>query len=105
MITNIENEYRVSERVVLRAGDRFRVSGGPYYRLSNGEKIAMAARGVMTFRRALRTGRGGRRVLIEASAGEGTVILHVEGSRRSPVDGLVARPYKITRKLREKTKG
>jgi hypothetical protein len=38
-------------------------------------------------------------------AGEGTVILHVEGSRRSPVDGLVARPYKITRKLREKNKG
>jgi hypothetical protein len=105
MTTTVEHEYRVSERVVLRAGDRFRVSGGPYYRLSNGEKIAMAARGVMTFRRALRTGRGGKRVLIEASAGEGTVILHVEGSRRSPVDGLVPRPYKITRKLREKTKG
>jgi hypothetical protein len=105
MTTTVEHEYRVSTRVVLRAGDRFRVSGGPYYRLSNGEKTAMAARGVMTFRRALRTGRGGRRVLIEASAGEGTVILHVEGSRRSPVDGLVPRPYKITRKLREKTKG
>jgi hypothetical protein len=105
MTTTIENEYRVSERVVLRAGDRFRVSGGPYYRLASGEKVPMAARGVMTFRRALRTGRGGRRVLIEASAGEGTVILHVEGSRRSPVDGLVPRPYKITRKLREKTKG
>jgi hypothetical protein len=23
------NEYRVSERVVLRPGDRFRVTGGP----------------------------------------------------------------------------
>jgi hypothetical protein len=105
MITTVEHEYRVSSRVVLHPGDRFRVSGGPYYRLASGEKVAMAARGVMTFRRALRTGRGGRRVLIEASAGEGTVILHVEGSRQSPVDGLVPRPYKITRKLREKTKG
>ena len=105
MTTTIEHEYRVSTRVVLRAGDRFRVSGGPYYRLDSGEKIPMAARGVMTFRRALRTGRGGRRVLIEASAGEGTVILHIEGSRRSPVPGLVPRPYRITRKLREKTKG
>lgn len=105
MITTIENEYRVSTRVVLHPGDRFRVSGGPYYRLASGEKIPMAARGVMTFRRALRTGRGGRRVLIEASAGEGTVILHIEGSRRSPVPGLVPRPYRITRKLREKNKG
>ena len=105
MTTTTENEYRVSERVVLRAGDRFRVSGGPYYRLDSGEKIPMAARGVMTFRRALRTGRGGRRVLIEASAGEGTVILHIEGSRRSPVPGLVPRPYRITRKLRGNTKG
>ena len=42
MTTTVEHEYRVSTRVVLRAGDRFRVSGGPYYRLSNGEKIAMA---------------------------------------------------------------
>jgi hypothetical protein len=105
MITTIEHEYQVSTRVVLRAGDRFRVSGGPYYRLASGEKIPMSARGVMTFRRALRTGRGGRRVLIEASAGEGTVILHVEGSRRSPVPGLVPRPYRITRKLRGNTKG
>lgn len=104
MTTTVENEYRVSERVVLRPGDQFRVSGGPYYRLASGERVAMAARGVMTFRRALRTGRGGRRVLIEATAGEGTVILHVAGSRRSPVEGLVARPYKITRKLREKKK-
>ena len=106
MTTTTESEYRVSERVVLRAGDRFRVSGGPYYRLASGEKVPMAARGVMTFRRALRTGRGGRRVLIEASAGdEGTVILHIEGSRRSPVPGLVPRPYRITRKLRGNTKG
>jgi len=104
MTTTVETEYRVSERVVLRPGDQFRVSGGPYYRLASGERVAMAARGVMTFRRALRTGRGGRRVLIEASAGEGTVILHIEGSRRSPVPGLVARPYRITRKLREKKK-
>lgn len=104
MTTTVETEYRVSERVVLRPGDQFRVTGGPYYRLASGERVAMAARGVMTFRRALRTGRGGRRVLIEATAGEGTVILHVAGSRRSPVEGLVARPYKITRKLREKTK-
>ena len=103
MTTTIEHEYRVSTRVVLRAGDRFRVSGGPYYRLDSGEKIPMAARGVMTFRRALRTGRGGRRVLIEARAGEGTVILHVEGSRSNRmVPGLVCKPYKIRGKLRAK---
>ena len=105
MITTVEHEYRVSPRVMLHPGDRFRVSGGPYYRLASGERVPMAARGVMTFRRALRSGRGGKRVLIEASAGEGTVILHIEGSRRSPVPGLVPRPYRITRKLRGNTKG
>lgn len=91
-----EQEYRVSERVILRPGDQFRVTGGPYYRTAGGERLPMAARGVMTFVCVHRTGRGGRRVLIEArAAGEGTVILHVEGRRRSPVEGLVPRPYRI----------
>lgn len=105
MKTIVEHEYQISPRVTLRPGDRFRVGGGPYYRTATGERIPLAVRGVVTFRRLLRTGRGGRRVLIEATAGEGTVILHVEGSRRSPVEGLVPRPYRIRGKLREKIKG
>lgn len=100
MKTVIEPEYRVSDRVVLRPGDRFRVSGGPYYRLADGTKIPLAVRGVVTLRQVIRTGRGGQRVLLEVQCGEGTAILHVSGSRRSPVEGVVPRPYKIRGKLR-----
>lgn len=97
MKTTTEPSYRVSERVVLRPGDRFRISGGPYYRTAEGERIPLAVRGVVRLRRVLRCG---RRVLLEVTAGEGTAILHVEGRRRSPVEGLVPRPYKIRRKLK-----
>ncbi|NBW20277.1 MAG: hypothetical protein EBR82_71140 [Caulobacteraceae bacterium] len=101
MNPSVETEYRVSERVTLRPGDRFRVGAGPYYRLASGERVPMAVRGIVTFRRAIRCGRGGRRVLIEAQAGEGTVILHVAGPRSNRlVPGLVCRPYAIRGKLR-----
>lgn len=93
MTPTVENEYAVSPRVTLRPGDRFRVTAGPYYRTASGERVPMAVRGIVTFRRCLR-----RRalVLIEAQAGEGTVILHVEGRRRNRlVPGLVCRPYRI----------
>ena len=89
----VETSYQVSPRVLLTPGDRFRVAAGPYYRLASGERVPMAVRGIVTFRRCLR-----RRslVLIEAQAGEGTVILHVEGRRRNRlVPGLVCRPYRI----------
>jgi hypothetical protein len=40
--------YRLSPRIVLAPGDSFRVAGGPYYRLADGRRVPMAARG--TFR-------------------------------------------------------
>lgn len=99
MTPTVETSYRVSERVVLTPGDQFRVAAGPYYRTAGGEKIAMAARGVMVFVAAHRSG---QRVMIEARDGAGTAMLHVAGRRRSPVPGMVPRPYRITRKLRKK---
>ncbi len=101
MTQTVETEYRVSERVILRPGDRFRIGAGPYYRLASGERVPMATRGIVTFLRAIRCGRGGRRVLLECQAGEGTVILHVAGPRSNRlVPGLVCRPYRIRGKLR-----
>jgi hypothetical protein len=101
MTQTVETEYRVSERVVLRPGDRFRVGGGPYYRLASGERVPMATRGIVTFIRAIRCGRGGRRVLLECQAGDGTVVLHVAGPRANKMmPSLVCRPYKIRGKLR-----
>ena len=42
------HEYTYGPRSVLRAGDRFRVSGGPYYQNDDGTKTLMADR--VTFR-------------------------------------------------------
>ena len=44
MTTITLTEYRVSERVVLRPGDRFRVTAGPYWRGQDGTRIPMAER-------------------------------------------------------------
>lgn len=97
--TAVIDEYRVSDRVVLRPGDRFRVSGGPYWRGQDGGRIPMAERGVMTFVRAVRRGAV---VLIEARADGGYCVLHVAGRRRNRVDpALVCRPYRIKGRVRQ----
>ena len=80
MKTEQNGEYQVSPRVVLKPGDRFRVSGGPYWKTGSGEKLPMATRGVCRFVSAIR--RGKLEFLI-ATSGEGTVVLHVAGRRRN----------------------
>lgn len=93
------DHYAVSERVTLRHGDRFRVSGGPYWRASSGEKMPMAVRGVCRFIEAWITG---KRISIVAQCRDGTVVLHVAGRRRNPMmPELVCRPYKIKGKVRK----
>jgi hypothetical protein len=90
----------VSPRVVLRPGDRFRVTGGPYWRKQDGTRIPMAARGVMTFMRGIRRGTV---VVIEAHSDGGWCALHVAGRRRNRVDpALVCRPYRIKSRARPK---
>jgi hypothetical protein len=88
-------EYRLSPRVVLVPGDRIRVSGGPYYLLSSGERVSMAARGTFKLVAIEETARG--RVTLHAEGPGGHAVLHVAGRRRSRISGLVARPYKIRR--------
>lgn len=99
MTTTIE-EYRVSPKVVLRPGDRFRITGGPYWKMTDGRKIPLAARGVCTFVRATRFG---QRVYIEARNKDGSVLLHVEGRRKNKAaPEIVCRPYRIRSKIRSK---
>lgn len=93
MPPTMENEYRIGPRTALRPGDRFRVSGGPYYRLASGEKITLAARGTYTLL-AVDAGRRGRVQLLAYGPG-GFAVIHVAGRRRSRVPGLVCRPYKV----------
>ena len=94
---NMETEYRLSPRVVLRPGDRFKASSGPYYRLDDGRRVPMAARGTFVLVEIVRQR---TRVYLLAYGREGWVLLHVEGRRRSKVPGLVCRPYKIRRASR-----
>lgn len=89
------NAYQLSPRVTLHRGDRFRVAGGPYYRLPSGEKITLAARGVFTLL-AVDAGRRGRVQLLAYGAG-GFAVIHVAGRRRSRIPGLVCRPYRVRR--------
>lgn len=98
----ILDEYAVSPRITLRRGDKFRISGGPYYKMLDGRKVPMAVRGVCTF---LRAARHGSRIYIEAQNKEGSVLLHVSGRRRNEwMPGLVCRPYKIKGRLRKEKK-
>lgn len=92
------DEYRVSQRVVVKAGDTFRAKGGPYYVTldSAGRKsrTSMAARGPFRF---VRHCIAGRQEWIEATSKRdgGTVILALT-RRRSVLPGsLIARPYRI----------
>jgi hypothetical protein len=87
--------YQLSPRVTLQPGDRFRVAGGPYYRLASGERVPMAARGTFVLLTVERTARG--RVTLLAYGTGGYAVLHVAGRRRSRVPGLVARPYRVRR--------
>jgi hypothetical protein len=89
--------YRISARVVIQPGDSFKVSAGPYYRTQAGERIPLAARG--TFR-LVEVIRHRSRVHLLAHGAEGWTLLHVEGRRRSPVPGLVPRPYKVTKRVK-----
>lgn len=92
------DEYRVSARVVLRRGDRFTVTKGPYWRMADGEKVPMSVRGVCTFVRAEKIG---RRVYVQAIAKDGAVVLHVAGRRRNKLmPEMVCRPYAIKTKKR-----
>ena len=100
MKTIYSDEYQVSPRVVLRPGDTFRISGGPYWRLPDGSKVRMAVRGLCTFVRAQRRG---KLVLLEAFSPDGFTVLHVEGRRKRIDESLVTRPYTIRGKRRPAT--
>jgi hypothetical protein len=94
------DEYRVSARVVLRPGDRFRAGAGPYWRGGDGEHIPIRARGPFVF---VRHQARGAVEWIEAIDADGAACaLHVAGRRRRIDVSLVPRPYKIKGKLREK---
>lgn len=87
--------YQISPRVTLQPGDRFRASGGPYWRAGDGEKIPMGVRGTFVLVEVLRQR---SRVYLLAAGREGFALLHVEGRRKNrSMPALVCRPYRIRR--------
>lgn len=98
MKTTTELEYRLSPRRVLRPGDRFKATKGPYWQCGDGARVGMAERGTFTFSCLLRRGRCA--FILGVSRG-GFVVLHVEGRRRSKlIPHMVCRPYAIKAKRR-----
>lgn len=95
-IVGTSGTYRISPRVVLDPGDSFRVAGGPYYKTRDGQRLPLAARGTFRLMEVIRRR---SRVYLLAHGAEGWAMLHVEGRRRSPVPGLVPRPYRVTRRV------
>lgn len=95
MTVHAYHEYSYGPRAVLESGDQFRARGGPFYRTAGGRKVPMADHGLMIFNRYCEHGAS---KWIEAyKPGLGMVVLWV--GRRKLVDGLVMRPYKVSKVL------
>ncbi len=99
-----EEEYRVSERVVLRHGDVFRAKEGPYYLAAGADgarrvRVSMAAKGPFVF---LRLAKLRKKAWIEAfSKRAGCFCALSITKRRSPAPGIIVpRPYRVTGKVR-----
>lgn len=96
MKTTVEHEHRLSPRAVLRPGDTFRASQGPYWRSPDGERLVMADRGLFRFVCLLRRGRC---EFVVGHGKAGFAVLHVAGKRRNKLmPAMVCRPYKLAAK-------
>ena len=64
-----QKEYRYSQKVLFREGDKMRVSGGPYYETKDGKRIKMGVSGICIFSHVDEqgniwvSGKGGKRIL------------------------------------------
>lgn len=98
MATEYFDEYRISQRVVLRPGDTFRAKGGPFWKSKSGEKVPLSSKGPYKF---IRFCRRGSCEWIEARDKTGAFTpLHIAGRRKRIDARLVPRPYVITGKKR-----
>lgn len=92
-------EYRVSERVLIKKGDKFKANKGPYWVNAEGEKVAMVAKGPFVFRAHCKRGRV---EWVECFDRDGhAAVLHIAGRRATIMPGLVCRHYKIVGKKRQ----
>ena len=93
------DNYRVSPRVLLTCGDRFRARGGPYWRLKDGTKVSIKSSGPYVFHAHCTRGAVEWIECLDRDAC--FAVLHISGRRRRIDASLVTRPYKITGKTRK----
>lgn len=93
---NAYDELRLSEKVTLHRGDRIRVSRGPYWKAADGRKISMAERGVMTFLEYVEDD-AGNQLIRGIQNGVACIVILKRGRRRSAVEGLKYRPYRVVK--------
>ena len=93
------NEYRLSERSMLRPGTVFRAGNGPLFQLADGSTMPVAAKGPFVFQAAEING---ERVYIHAFDRNGQhSVLHISGERESPSPEIIPRPYEIRNTIRK----
>jgi hypothetical protein len=92
------DSYRVSERVLISRGDKFKATGGPYWKSKDGTKVSLKSYGPYTFHSHVKRG---AIEWIECLDKDGCfAVLHIAGRRRRIDGSLVARPYRVTGKKR-----
>ena len=95
------SEYRYGPRGAIHEGQRFRVSGGPFYTTAEGQKLFMGLRGTFVFCRYVVEG---RRRWIECTRPNEVTTERLPMSRsKAAVEGYTMRPYKV-RALRRAAK-
>ncbi len=103
MQTVVFDSYRVSQRVVLNVGDKFRVAGGPYFLVRDAAgkrtKMSMAAKGPFTF--VSYNKRGRREWLVAYGFKEGGfAVLALTRWKTVDLPNFVTRPYRVIGKKR-----
>jgi len=92
-------EYQVSEKSILKRGTPFRcfADSGPVYQTESGEMLNMADKGPFVFLWAEQTN---EITLIHAlDRGGFHSVLHVAGTRKPSIEGLIPRPYVIKNRV------
>lgn len=92
-------EFRYSERVIFRKGDKMRVSSGPYYPSKDGKKVSMGECGVYIFSHVDEQGH----VWATSIKRKTLCLIYVGEEYVSDRTGTVMRPHKL-RKIRKKKK-
>lgn len=90
-------QVRLSPRVILRRGDRLRISGGPIYTTADGVNLRIGERGRYRFIRA----ETADYILCRPERETAAVLVYVGQVRPGTVDGVTLKPHRV-RKVRAK---